>query len=393
MTDLNNRNTPTIVWYMTACVAIVGANALGLGPVAPAIAQAFGENTTDVLRASASYGIGTAAGAIFLARFIDSLGARAMLRLALAGLLLALLCSALAINSATLVLAQFVAGLMAGIILPACYAVAASVATRGDESRILAIVLTGWTISLVAGVTISALLAEWLHWRALFIVMAGLAGWVLAMIWTRVPATRNPGQLAPSPLRAWRVSGVPLLLLRVGLYMMAFYGVYAYLGDHVVNQFGHGVSANAWLSASYGVGFGLAALVGRALDQLDSQRAISATLLALGFVYIALALASGHYLLLLAIALVWGIANHLAVNALIAALGAADPGQRGTVLGLYSAITYLCMSIATLGFGYLYSWSGFIALCYCAAAFCAAAAITRFRKSPDLAGAAGTIDR
>lgn len=362
---------------MTACVAIVGANALGLAPVAPAIAEGFGETITRVLRASAAYGIGTATGALFLARYIDNAGARTMLRISLSALLLALLCSAAAGNSTLLVAAQFAAGLAAGITLPACYSVAAAVAARGDENRILGIVLTGWTLSLVAGVTLSALLAEWLHWRALFVAMAVLAALVLALIWHQVPAQHTTVQVAPSPLAAWRVQGVPMLLFRVGLYMMAFYGVYAYLGDHVVRQFGLGVSANAWLSASYGVGFGLAAFVDRILDRIGPQQAISVSLLVLALVYLAIALSSTDYQWLLLIALVWGVVNHLAVNALIAALGAADPARRGTILGLYSATTYLCMSAATLSFGVLYDWFSFSALCYCAALFCVIAAINR----------------
>jgi predicted MFS family arabinose efflux permease len=370
-------HTPAIVWIVTACVAIVGANALGLGPVAPAIAAGFDETTTRVLRASAAYGLGTAAGALFLARYIDSTGAQTMLRISLSTLVVALLCSAAAGNSGTLVASQFIAGLAAGIILPACYTVAAGVSRPGDENRILGIVLTGWTISLVAGVTISALLAEWLHWRALFVAMAALAGSVLSLIWNRAPSLDTPGQAAPSPLAALRVPGVPMLLLRVGLYMMAFYGVYAYLGDHVVKQFEMGVSANAWLSASYGIGFGLAALIDRVLDWLGPRRAISWSLLILTLVYVMLAVASQRYGFLLFVALLWGVVNHLAINALIAALGAADPTRRGTVLGLYSATTYLCMSAATLGFGLLYDHTSFPALCYCAAVFCALAAINR----------------
>lgn len=372
-------STPAIVWILTGCVAIVGANALGLGPVAPAIAAGFGDSVTNVLRASAGYGLGTAIGALSLARFIDSLGARTMMRCALSALVVAFLCSALASGSMLLVGAQTIAGLAAGVLLPASYSVAASVAPPGQQNRMLGIVLTGWTISMVAGVSMSALLAEWLHWRLWYVAMAALACWVLQSLWHRAPAAERRGRLAPSPLRALRVPGVPVLLARVALYMMAFYGLYAYLGDYVVSQFALGVSANAWIAASYGVGFGLAATLDSWLDRLGSRRAISVSLLVLALVYLALAIAAQQYRWLLLAALLWGIVNHLAVNALIAALGAADPAQRGTVLGLYSATTYLCMSVATLGYGWVYEWLDFTALCYASAALSAMAAISRAR--------------
>lgn len=373
---------PGVVWLLTLCVALVGANALTLGPIAPAIAIDYAIAASQVLYASAAYGAGTAIGALFLARYIDNTGARSMLRLALSGLFSAFVGSALASSATLLTLAQLLAGLSAGVALPACYSVAAAVATRGDESRILGIVLTGWTLSLVAGVTLSALLADWLHWRSVFVLLAVLTlAVLLASRRARLPGGAS-GLPAPSPLSAWRVPGVPVLLLRVAGYMMAFYGVYAYLGDHVVHQLQLSVSHNGWLSASYGLGFGLAALLNRYLDQWPRQRAITLSLLALALLYLGLATIAASYSLLLPAVLLWGVINHLAVNVLIAALGAADPAQRGTLLGLYSGTTYLSMSVATVGFGWLYQYSEFSTLCVTAALLCAVAAISRQQRQP-----------
>jgi DHA1 family inner membrane transport protein len=50
-----------------------------------------------------------------------------------------------------------------------------------------------------------------------------------------------------------------------------------------------------------------------------------------------------------------------AVNALIR-LAARDPAQRGAIMGLNSAVTYLAVFAGTIGFGPIYSSFGFAAL-------------------------------
>ena len=84
--------------------------------------------------AAAAFGLGTSASALFLARYIDRVGARRMLQGALLLLALALVASALAPAVAGLVAAQLVAGIAAGIAMPAIYASSAAIAPPGRES-------------------------------------------------------------------------------------------------------------------------------------------------------------------------------------------------------------------------------------------------------------------
>jgi predicted MFS family arabinose efflux permease len=72
--------------------------------------------------ASAAFGLGTSASALFLARYIDRLGARRMLQGALLLLAIALLASAAAPTVTALVAAQLLAGIAAGIAMPAAKA-------------------------------------------------------------------------------------------------------------------------------------------------------------------------------------------------------------------------------------------------------------------------------
>src|SRR3990170_4569682 len=63
--------------------------------------------------------------------------------------------------------------------VPAVMIASAAIAPPGRESGTIGVVLTGWTLSMVAGVSLSAVLADLLHWRAVFAAVAVLAALAL----------------------------------------------------------------------------------------------------------------------------------------------------------------------------------------------------------------------
>ncbi|MDJ0942632.1 MAG: MFS transporter [Kiloniellales bacterium] len=368
--------TPPVVFVLTAGIAVIGANSLALSPIAAEVAASFGVAVPAVMAATAAYGLGTAFAAVFLARAIDRIGSRRVLVQALAVLALAFGVSASAPNAAALVAGQVLAGLGAGVALPAIYALAAEVAPPGRESATLGVVLTGWTLSLVAGVSLSAVIADLVHWRLVyaFLVGAALLG-LLALLVSPDREAGGSGVPAPSPLQALALPGVVRLLLVCAAYMIAFYGVYGYIGAHLHEGLGLATSANAAVPLAYGIGFGAAALLDRVIDWVGPGRAMPCAYLGIAAVYAALALGSGNYLAIVAIALLWGLLNHFGLNLLILRLTAVDPARRGTILGLNSAVTYLCVFLGTLGFGPLYSHAGFASLAWIAAGLCLVAAL------------------
>ncbi len=364
-----------------AVVAVVGSNSLTLGPIASDISSDLETSVTSVLAASAWFGFGTAASALLLARYIDRVGARVILSFATIVMTLSFAACALAPTTTMLCIAQLFAGLAAGVALPACYTSAAIIAPANQESRILGRVLTGWTISLVFGVSISALISDLLHWRVVFIVLCVFSGLSLIAVQRgTLPNAKTQG-IATNPISALRVKRVPYLLFVVACYMTAFYGVYNYVGDHIVQSLHKPVRANAWIAISYGIGFGLATFLDPLLDRLTQgtpkpsvNRLTNVALAALALVYLLMSVVSKSYVLLVVVAGAWGVLNHLGLNILIAALNATDPNQRGAILGLYSCITYLCLGVGTIAFGFIYSASSFIVLCVCSVLLCAAAA-------------------
>ncbi|MCR4265620.1 MFS transporter [Nitratireductor sp. ZSWI3] len=352
---------PPAAFILTGAVAVIGSNSLVLSPIAPEVSQSLGISVQGVMIASAAFGLGTAASALFLARYIDRVGAWRMLRIAFAVLAAALAASAFAPVAAVLAAAQLIAGLAAGIALPAIYSSAAAVAPPGRETETVGIVLTGWTLSLVAGVSLSAVLADYLHWRAVFgavFLLAVGAFLALAFNGRRDAPSDTP---AMSPIAALRLPGVARLLVACGAFMAAFYGVYAYLGDHLTNGLGRPVSANGLTTLTYGIGFGAAVFLDRMLQALSARNLLPFAFAAVAAVYVAMVPASASYGAMLAVALAWGLANHFGLNMLIVRLTAIDPARRGAIMGLNSATTYLAAFAGTLSFGPLYTGFGFAA--------------------------------
>jgi predicted MFS family arabinose efflux permease len=137
-------------------VAIVGSNSLALSPILADVARDLGSNAVEVARANAAYGGATALSALLLGQPIDRHGPRPVLAGALGALALAMLASAAAVHWAWLAAAQAAAGVAAGLVLPATYALATSTAPKGQGAQVLGRVLTGWSLALVAGVPLSA---------------------------------------------------------------------------------------------------------------------------------------------------------------------------------------------------------------------------------------------
>ncbi|SFL21906.1 MFS transporter [Shimia haliotis] len=348
------------VWVLMSAIGVVGANSLVLSPIATDVARSFaGRGASDVMLASAVYGAGTALSALFLAPQADRIGLKRALLWALTVLAAALVASALAPTLPVLVLAQGVTGLGAGLALPAIYGLAADIAPKGQESETLGKVLTGWTLSLVAGVSLSAVLADLLHWRAVFAVMAVAS----ASLWVsvrRLEVTRKvAAEVSTSPLGAFRVAGVKPVLVAVAAFMGAFYGVYAFLGTHMTATLGYSTAIAGLASLIYGIGFGAVAPLDRLIDRFGAAKAAPVVFVALMLVYLLMAGVAQSGAAVLGVCLIWGAVNHLGLNIMVGQLSALSISQRGAILGLYSATTYAAMFIGTAAFGRVYSAYGF----------------------------------
>jgi len=370
------------ILLLTASIAVLGSNSLLLSPILADVAAGLGTTPVTVSRALAAYGGATALSAFLLAPTIDRIGARTALLVGLAALAAATLLSAAAPHWSALVAGQGMAGLGAGLALPAIYALATTTGPPEHRSRVLGRVLTGWSISLVAGVPAAAALADLAGWRAPFLVLALLASAALvgtARLLPRESADPIAAAAAEVP-RRWTllaplaIPTVPTLLAICLVFMAAFYGVYAFLGDHLRATLGLSASRAGLAVLAYGVGFGAASLGDRLVDRHGPRRVFPLALGLVGLVYAAMLPPPPSLAAAMLLTALWGFANHLGLNILLLLLAEARPAARGAVLGLNSAVTYLGALLGVAVAGPVYATVGFTPLAAGSAALMAAAA-------------------
>ncbi len=343
-------------------IGLIGANALVLSPIATEVAGDLGlSQTADIMTAAAGYGVSVAVSALVLAPLADRFGADTIMRQAILLITLAMGLSAAAPNVAFLIGAQALAGIGVGMALPAIYTMAAVISAPGEEARTIGKVITGWTLSMVGGVSLSAFVADAFGWRAVFAILGTSLFCVLLVQYLRpLPAAPKSGKIT-SPIGAMRVPGIFSALFSVAMIGTGFYGIYNYLGTWLTDHLGLTTSSTGWFTLSYGLGFAVAMLGDPWLDRLGPRRGLMIVFSALTVFYVSAAFTTHHAVWLCLSMAAWGVLQHLGLNLTVNRLTRLDHAQRGAIMGLNSAVMYLSVFGATLLYRPLFDGWGLIA--------------------------------
>lgn len=348
-------------------VAVIGSNSLVLSPILTDVAADLQASTITVAHAIAAYGGATAVSALLLGFTVDRFGARSVLLVGGLGLAVSMLVCALSSSWLMLVAGQAIAGLAAGVMLPAIYAVATTTGTEDEGSRILGRVLTGWSVSLIAGVPVSALIAERFSWEMSFFTLAALVLVSLVGFWVMPRREARALNTPDSPLKAIATPGVVSLLVTQFFFMTAFYGTYAFFGDHLRASLEISTGVAGIVVLSYGAGFGLAVVADGLIDRVGPARILSFALGLVAIIYGVMPVLVTSLVGAVAAAFAWGFVNHFVVNVVVLRLSRISGDMRGSVLGLNSAITYFGALMGTLMLGQVYDHLSFLGLAWGAA--------------------------
>lgn len=338
-------------FLLMIAVGLIGANSLILSPIAAEVAASLGiENPAMVMNAAAFYGAGVALSALTVAPLADRIGADSALKLSLFVIAAALGLTASASSLTVLTVGHTLTGIGIGVALPAAYTMAAVIARPGEEARTIGIVLTGWTVAMVVGVTFGAYVAEYFGWRTVFVSLSlGVLGILIVLLLAQMP--KGPrSKRTTTPISALRVPGVVGALFSVAVFSLGFYGTYGYLGTHVTEVLDRPVSDGGNLTLIYGVGFGAAMIFDRHIDRIGPRRGLIIMFSLLAALLFAAYWIAPSYVGLAGFVFVWGIVNHLALNMTVNRLTSLDPSQRGAIMGLNSAVMYIGMTLGTAGY-------------------------------------------
>lgn len=343
-------------------VVLVGANAFVLSPIMGDVARDLGTDPIRVARSISAFGATTAFSAFLLSGLVDRYGPRLVLS-ACAGIVgLAQIIAGVSTSWQSLAASQALAGLAVGVMLPAIYATATSTAPEGRETGRLGTVLTGWAVSLVAAVPLSAYMTSHFGWRSIYLTLAAASFAVAAGYALRMPQRLGASPSRSHPLQALTLPGVRPVLLVCLVFMTGFYGTFSFFGEGVRAASGQGAGRAGLYVMAYGLGFGLSgALVGR-FGAIRSQRGLVILLFAISFAYFALGFSLAHPVPAMLNAAVWGFLNQYGVNAIIVLLNRAAPHAGGAAMGLHSTVTYLAVFLGPWVMSLVYLRGGFRAV-------------------------------
>ena len=376
----SDGRTPLLL--LTLSIAAVGIQALMLSPLLTDIAAGLGTQAKEIGFAASAYGVGVASAALLAAPQLGRWPKRAAIRIAFAVLAFSLFLCAFAWAWRVLAGAQLIAGLASGVIIPATYALTGDIAPPDRRSQDLGKVLFGWSIAMVAGVPLAAVLSAFVGWRGTFLIVGAVAA-IMPFAGALLPKVTSFGTVGERVryMDVLRLPGAWVGYLSTFAYMIAFYQTYTFIGDHVRQTHGAGAWLGGTISLAYGIGFGVGVVFDKVIDRKGPTCMLPLGLALVSINYIVLPFAAERVLTVMAWPFFWGLANHFCMTVLVSYMNSLSPRLRGTIMGLFSFTTYFSLGTAGAVYGPVYQAHGFFAVSLASAATVAVAALIALRRS------------
>ena len=330
---------------------LVGINQLGFGAVVPSLplyAQSFGVTASAIGMAVGIYGLARFFIALPASRLADGLGRRPAL--AIGGLISGVgnLWCAWAATYPEFLIARFVAGAGAGLIVTVGHVVLADISTPERRGRMLSIYMGSFIFAVGIGPFPGGLLAEAYGLSAPFVAF-GIAN-LLAMLvaWFAVAETRHFASAGAVPVGALPsfTDQVRLLGARIGFMLASLIsfmnaavrtgGLFAVVPIFAATHLGLSVSQIGFAMMVGSVCGLLASYPAGALADRRGRKAVIVPTTIVSGVSMALFGLLDTYLIFVAAAILWGISSTVAGSAPTAyAADSAPPGMNAAAIGTY----------------------------------------------------------
>jgi predicted MFS family arabinose efflux permease len=359
------ERVPNRVWALTAAVTIVGAQALVPGTLLKDISTSVGASPGLVGAVFGGYGLALACTSLCTA-VLGRITARTRVVGGLVALGVALLLVASASTLLVLLFGVLLAGIAAGVVLPAVYALVPTLVAPELLGRAMSRTLLGWALSFVIGIPMAGVVAEWAGWRGALVLLAVVAV-VTALLAVTLPNSGGHGATVAGLRHALRDRSIVLLLGGIAAFMAAFYGVFAVEGTAARNSLEEGAWLPSAIALAFGLGFSVASALQRWVERLERVLLPVAFLLLVG-VYALLPVANDHLVSVLLIAVIWGFINESALTALVTRI--TRHRDAAAALALYNTVTYFAAAAGTAIAGTTLATVGFPAVGAGAAATC-----------------------
>jgi predicted MFS family arabinose efflux permease len=335
----------------------IGTDAFIIGGILPQIAHdlsvSVGRTGLVVSAFSLSYAVGSPLVAALSARWRRS----TVIVGGLAVFAAANLLSAVSPTFACLLATRVIAALAAGLVAPACYALASTLGSSRNRGKMLAIVAAGFTSAIVLGVPLGVLIGKYAGWRGSLIFVSILGGIAaLALFASGVPEPDSAGSPPDlrEQLRILRRPETIIVLTPFLIWSIANFGLYTFIAAIL----GRALSATAVpiLLLLFGLGCMAGNFIGGTLsDRYGTRLPTIICLVSLICVLASVEPASSSLTAASATMIGWGICMAALFTLQQQRTIAVNPKQSNLVLALNNSALYFGASVGAVAGGVVIS--------------------------------------
>jgi predicted MFS family arabinose efflux permease len=330
----------------------IGTDAFIVGGILPRIAHDLSVSVGRTGLVVSVFSLSYAVGSPIVSALSAHLRRRTVLIGGLAVFSAANLMSALSPTLACLLATRVMAALAAGLVAPACYALASTLGGSDNRGKMLAIVGAGFTSALVLGVPLGVIISKYTGWRGALIFVAILgAVAALGMLGAGVP---EPGSIKSAPLsEQMRILGRPetlIVLTPFLIWSIANFGLYTFIAA-ILGRLGTS-TAVPYLLLLFGLGCMAGNFIGGGLSDRYGPR--RPTIFCLGMLICNLAAiqpASSSIAAAAATMTAWGVCMAALFTLQQQRAIAVNPERSNLILALNNSALYLGASIGAAAGG------------------------------------------
>jgi predicted MFS family arabinose efflux permease len=367
---------------------VTGTGLFVVTPLLPAIARDLAVSRGAAGWTVTVFALAYIVGGPRLGSLADRHGPRTVLAAALGLFAAANVATGLAHDYRVHLVCRAVTGLAASGVTPSVYALVGRSAPPGRRATWLAVITSGLLVALAVGAPAGALLSSAIGWSGVFLCVGGLAALVLLVDLHRsvdarpAPANRETARDVPIGIRLRAVSVT-------GLWALAVYGLYTYLGVGLAEDAHMSTETIAVALAAYGAGAVAGNLAGGALaDRYGGARVTVASLAGLAAMeaVVGFAVFGDHALVVVALGL-FALTAYPFFTAHQVRLLTAFPDAGGALLAWNNTALYVGILGGSAIGGHLLAVAGFSALTWYVSTAAAIGAIVSTRVVPRRPGA------
>ncbi|EKF34258.1 MFS transporter [Bacillus xiamenensis] len=357
----------TLAIALTLGVFAAGSEELVISPLLPDLSNSF-QQSLDILALSISiYGLAVLAGAPLLVPLGDRYSRELCLIIGLSFFFIGTVMCAAAPNLAVFFAGRAASGLAAGVFVPTAYALVGDRVPYEYRGKVMGLIVSSWSLSLVLGVPIGAFIAQSVNWRWTFWLFAIMSLIVLLLVMVELrkqvaaadPKTRQAREKTGSLWGALKIDRVPVYLTVTFCNMLGFYGMYSFLGAYLQSLFDGRQSAAGLLIMAYGIGFSMSMFTGKLADGFGKMRSLFWVLGGITLVLALLPYAPFSWIVLIVALFIWGALQSLSVTLLSTVLSGCTQTHRGNVMAFYSLASNFAVMLGSALMGPIYVHFGY----------------------------------